>query len=159
MTLRKTLIGALTALLLFAGYASQAEAQDPDTTTDTTDTTTTDTTTDDTTTTDTTTTATADAGEGNAALAASFGADTPNPQPSEPLPVAEAAPENAALATEPAPAAEAAPATAGEAQLAFTGPDTRVMALAALLLGAGAVFLVVSRTQRQRLEFAEAWFE
>lgn len=181
MTLRKTLIGALAALLLFAGFSGRAQAQDTDTTTDTTTTATTtpDTTTDDTTPTDTTaadttptdtTTTTTTAADttaadtttpdtGNAALAESFGDETPNPQPSEPLPAAEAAPENAALATEPAPAAEAAPAAAGEVQLAFTGPDTRVMALGALLLGAGAIFLVVSRSQRQRLEFAETWVE
>ena len=130
------------------------------TTTDTTttDTTTTDTTSTDTTTTDTTTTET----DGSAAAETStgdgqgenigeaFATQTPNPETGQPVAPADAA--------DPAAAAGAAAATdevLGESQLAFTGSDPRIGALAVAMLGLGASCVVVSRRQRQRFGDAD----
>lgn len=207
MTLRKTLMGVLIALLVMAGYGATASAQDTDTTTESeTDTdTTTDSDTDPDTASDTDTKsesetdgeitddadgevtddaayladiattsiidkaavqrgATHDTDNTTAtgtSVAESFGTETPNPQPSQALTTTDGAAAGDGAASLTAEAAEAVAVQSADQplaqnQLAFTGPDTRVMALAALLLGAGAVFLLASRAQKARLELAGA---
>ena len=160
VTLRKTLIGALMALLLLTGFSSQALAQDDTTTT-------TDTTTTDSTMTDTDTAATESStdattnGQGESTVAESFEeTETPNPQPSEPLPApADTAPAAGVAADSAVAAPTAAEQVAGETQLAYTGPDSRIIALGLLLLGAGLVFAVVSRQQELRLAEVDSWLE
>lgn len=87
-----------------------------------------------------------------------FVTDTPNPQPSEPLTPAQDADSDAADASaatitdtasadapETTTATEAATTTAAQNELAFTGPDTRIAALAFSLLGLGAAFTAAAR--------------
>ena len=76
-----------------------------------------------------------DSGQGDDDIAAAFADGTPNPQPSAPLTPATDAEASTAAADE----------VLGEVQLAFTGPDTRVAALAAALLTAGATCVGASR--------------
>ena len=126
---------------------TESDTETSDTTTDTSQTdTTTDTETSDTTTdtsqteaADTTATTSpsvsGDSGQGDDDIAAAFADGTPNPQPSAPLTPATDAEASTAAADE----------VLGEVQLAFTGPDTRVAALAAALLTAGATCVGASR--------------
>lgn len=93
-------------------------------------------------------------------LGDSFEADTPNPQPSAPLataaPTTDAATADAAATTGESAATDE---VLGESQLAFTGPDTRIIALAILLLAVGAMFVVTGKRQRDRLVFEDSWVE
>jgi len=160
VTLKKTIIGAAIVIAAFFALGTRADAQDPTPTPEPT------------TEAEATPTpeATTDAETTPTPEATTEAETTPTPEATT---EAEATPTPAATAeaqatTTPEATAEptAAPTdagsggqTGGSEQLAFTGPDTRVMALGALLLGAGALFLFGAHLRRERVLTAEAWVE
>lgn len=159
VTLKKTLIGAVIALTAIVALGTRADAQEtptpeptPEATTETT--TTPEATTEATTTPEATTEATA------TPEATTEATTTP-----EATTEATTTPEATTEATT-TPEATTAPADSGSGdqsgganQLAFTGPDTRVMTLAVLLLGAGGLFLFAAHWRRERTLTTDSWVE